>query len=376
MMRVCPVSGSSNWVSFYLSETKRIMTGDQRIQSGSLNKIICPDSGVVANMNSFTSEDIELLYGNEYELNTLGAEEHFFFTADGPIARSQVFFNWIECFLPDQFESLIEIGCGEGNLLEKFKQKYPAHDLSGIDGSYKASELAAKKGLKVQQKLLLGGEPLPKTDVFLLVNVVEHVEDISSFLRNLRESLNEGGRIIFCLPIQDYGGYDLFFYEHVWHFTSEHFKAILARNGLRLIDSDINHPINHGIGLFVCETSTQELVVPSHKGEIKSNLNYWLHNFKKINRLLETNYDRIAIFGAGEVSTLFLAFTNLYLKNIVACIDDTKPAGMYKHGIPVYSSEWLEENQVDLLILTINKKYHEAVLKRFAHLKLKVWPVY
>ena len=92
------------------------------------------ESGVVSNKNPFSENDLETLYGKEYELNTLGKEEHFFYTKDGAISRSDVFFQWIKPHLQDQFDSLVEIGCGEGNLLERFIKEFSNKNIIGIDG--------------------------------------------------------------------------------------------------------------------------------------------------------------------------------------------------------------------------------------------------
>ena len=110
---------------------------------------------------------------------------------------------------------------------------------------------------------------------------------------------------------------------------------------------------------------------------IQKNLNFWLANFKGLNNLLrQKSFERITIFGAGEVSTLFLAFSDLFKQNIIACIDDTKPEGMLKHGIPVYPSSWLEHNQTDLLLLAVNKKYYPMIEEKFKHLNLNIQPIY
>lgn len=379
IQRICPVSGSSNWISIFDSGTGRIITGDQRICDGNLEKVICPESGVVANKNRFSDVDLDILYGEEYELNVLGKEEHFFYTQNGPKARSEVFFDWIVPYFPENFKSLIEIGCGEGNLLARLAEKFPEKSLNGIDGSFKAVELAADKGLNVQRKLILSDEDLPQADVYLLVNVIEHVENLNLFINNLKQSLTEGGRIIFCLPVQDYGGYDIFFYEHVWHFTSIHFERVLSNNGLNLIYSDSNHPINHGIGLFVCEKSSvsSEYLSGYYSDTIQKNLEFWLANFSALNNLIKLKkFERIVLFGAGEVSTLFLAFSDLFKQNIIACIDDTKPEGMLKHGIPVFPSVWLESNRTDLLLLAVNKKYHPIIEEKLRHLNLNIHPIY
>lgn len=373
-MRTCPVSGSQTWIPFYTSKTNRIMTGDQRIREGNLQKIICPHSGVVANERAFTPDELEVFYGEDYELNSLGREEHFFYTTDGPEARSKVFFDWIEPHLPDKFNTLIEIGCGEGNLLARFAKRFPGKNVLGFDGSRKAAELAREKGLRVQQKLILGNEPLPNADVFILINVIEHVEDITRLVSIAKNALKEDGRIIFCLPVQDYGGYDIFFAEHVWHFTSEHFTAILGRNGLRPVYTDINHPINHGIGLFVCEPiQNNEDINTSFSEIIKRNLEYWENSFNRLDEIFRSrSFDRVAVFGAGEIFSLFFTFTSLYKQNVIACIDDTKKPGEEKHGIAIYNSEWLKNNSVDLLLLTVNRKYEQMIRNRFRDTNINI----
>jgi 2-polyprenyl-3-methyl-5-hydroxy-6-metoxy-1,4-benzoquinol methylase len=373
-MRICPVSNSSNWKTFYSSTSNRIMTGDQRIGEGWLQKVVCVESGVVANKFSFSKDELELLYGKEYELNTLGKEEHYFYTQQGAVPRSKVFFEWIVPFIQNDFNTLIEIGCGEGNLLERFTKQFPGKNVIGIDGSHKAAELARNKGLTVNQKLIVGNESVSQADVFLLVNVIEHIEDIPLLINNLKKSLNKNGRIIFCLPIQDYGGYDIFFAEHVWHFTAQQFECILKKNGLRIIHSDITHPINHGIGLYVCEKTEQNTSCNFENTDvILKNLAYWENVFNKVDTLFSSrNYPKIAIFGASEVATLFMTFTTLGDQNIVACIDDTKPIGTFKHGIPVYNSEWLQKNQIDLLLLAVNKKYHPVIQNKLQKFNLNI----
>ena len=71
-----------------------------------------------------------------------------------------------------------------------------------------------------------------------------------------------------------------------------------------------------------------------------------------------------------------MANTLLKEAQIIACIDDTKPEGMLKHGIPVYSSSWLEQNQPDLLLLAVNKKYYPMIEEKFKHLNLSIQPIY
>jgi SAM-dependent methyltransferase len=380
-MRQCPACGGMAWQPFYESSTGRLMTGDQRIGAGHLAKIVCPACGVVANRDRFTAEEIELLYGEAYELNTLACEEHYFFTTGGPVARSQVFSDWIAPHIPAGARVVVEIGCGEGKLLEKLRLALPMVRLQGIDGSRRAAALGAARGLDIRQQLLSGDEQLATADVFLLINVIEHIEDIPAVIAQLTRSLAPGGRIIFCLPMQDYGGYDMFFAEHVWHFTVDHFRSVATRHGLRLLSSDTAHPINHGIGLFVCAPDARvlsEVSAPANQGAMQfEHLRYWEEAFRRADELLASSqFETLAVFGGGEVFTLFHAFTSLGDRNVVACIDDTKAAGALKHGIPVHKTEWLATHHVDALLLAVNKKYHGTVRDKVTPYGVRVYSLF
>lgn len=378
-MKTCPVCSSENWQAFYKPDFKRIMTGDQRIGEGQLEKIICDTCGVVSNKTPFTPQELNLLYGEEYELNTLNREEHLFFTKDGPIARSQTFADWIAPFIPEQAHDITEIGCGEGLLLSKLQQTFPEKHFLGFDGSKKATALACEKGLQVKQKLFLTKEDCPPPcDVLLLINVIEHLENISDIISTLRNAVRKNGRLIFCLPIQDFGGYDLFFAEHVWHFTTAQVLHLLNKNGLNVIHYNDNHPINHGIGLFVCEPdSTVKLhnpipVVNHHMNKVLSN---WTDTFSHINYLFrnEEYIQRIAVFGSGEVFTLFYAFTELGNQPIITILDETKSKiGTKKHGITINHPNWLKQNKIDAVFLAINNKYFNLVSDKLAAFNIRI----
>ena len=66
----------------------------------------------------------------------------------------------------------------------------------------------------------------------------------------------------------------------------------------------------------------------------------------------------------------------MYKLNIIACIDDTKGEGTEKHDIPIYPSSWLEDNKVNVLLLTVNEKYHHMVRDKLKHLNLNIQSIY
>jgi 2-polyprenyl-3-methyl-5-hydroxy-6-metoxy-1,4-benzoquinol methylase len=380
MTRICPACGSSDWEPFLKSDSGRILTSDQRIESGYLSKVICGPCGVVANQRPLTDHELRVLYGEAYKLNTCGHEEHLFFTANGPVPRSQVIFEWLLPFLPSNAQTVLEVGCGEGNVLTRFTGLGRQLRVIGYEGSRVASELARSKGLDIYNELILSGDQsLPQSDFVFSYGVLEHVEDIDTFVSVLKSACSPGGRVVFGLPVQDEQGYDVFFAEHVWHFTTGHVKQLLERRGLRVEHLESHHPVNRNAGLFVCAVAHRD-ETPKNRGSGKTwramqiaNRGYWLGLFEKSDILLGNTRGRIAVYGSGEVLSLLMCHTTLGERNIVACIDENPNKwGTRKHGIPVHDPRYLETHPVDAVLLTVNSRYNKQIRDKLAGLKLRI----
>lgn len=379
MTRTCPVCGSSKWEHFLRIESDSILTTDQRIIPGRLSKVICESCGVVANAKALSENELRVFYGEEYQLNTSGQEEHLFFTKEGPVPRSQVIHDWVRRHLPVSAQSLVEVGCGEGNVLQRFAAS--GLKVTGIEGSRRATELARSKGLDIINELIVAPEQkLPKADGVVSYGVLEHVEDIDTFLTVMKSAGTENSVFVFGLPVQDAGGYDLFFMEHVWHFTVDHVHDLLERRGFSVVHMDAAHPINHGFGLFVCvldakSTSANKIADPQAcRAMQKKNRDHWLGVFVRANsRLADFADKRLAVYGSGEALSLLMAYTDLGNADIVMCIDeDPAKIGTSKHGIPVHTPADLAGASVDAVLLTVNPRYDAQIRAKLAPLGLPV----
>ena len=89
--------------------------------------------------------------------------------------------------------------------------------------------------------------------------MLEHVEDPIGFLVALRSACHRGGRAVIVVPVQEEDGYDLFFEDHVWHFTADHLAAVAHRAGWSPVASERGHPVVQGFGLIVCEPAPAAL---------------------------------------------------------------------------------------------------------------------
>jgi SAM-dependent methyltransferase len=101
---------------------------------------------------------------------------------------------------PRADSALLDIGCGYGHLLARFRGRYR---LCGIDLSFQAAKQALRR---IPECLILPADvqrPLPFThpfDVVLAINVIEHLPDPAAGVRSIKEALVPGGLCVIHLP--------------------------------------------------------------------------------------------------------------------------------------------------------------------------------
>ncbi len=114
-------------------------------------------------------------------------------------------------------EDVLEFGCGGGELLSRLS----AGSKVGVDINEAALADARRKGLEVYAGL----DAIPsdrRFDVILSNHCLEHVPYPIGALRALRERLRPGGRLILCVPIDDwriqrrYDPLDVNHHLHTW----------------------------------------------------------------------------------------------------------------------------------------------------------------
>jgi len=126
-----------------------------------------------------------------------------------------------------------DIGCGIGTLLNVLEDT--GIPLMGVDTSDESLAIAAEKVRAPHVKIKKGGinDLGEKFDLIFLTDVLEHVEDDGSFLREIRDTaLNEGGWFLMTVPAHSrlYSRFD----KNVGHFRrydKKHLRKLLQDNG-------------------------------------------------------------------------------------------------------------------------------------------------
>lgn len=137
---------------------------------------------------------------------------------------------------------VLDIGCGDGYLLEKCKEKGIIAE--GIELSNIATELCLNKGLCVTNTSVESFNTNKKYNSITLIDILEHVKDIKSCLINLKNLLNENGKIYVVLPNPNGLKYKLTKTPnpkqdkyHIYCPTYKEFKILTKEIGLKIINS-------------------------------------------------------------------------------------------------------------------------------------------
>ena len=149
---------------------------------------------------------------------------------------------------------ILEIGCGEGILLEELMSR-GFKNLDGFEPSRTAAIRARKRGLTIHNEYFTREKVTKKYDLILMSHVFEHIERPKDFLNDLAFALEINGAVM--LTQTNYRGliprvlkenwYAWVPEQHYWHFTLKGLKKMFSLNGFKLISSDycsLVHPHN------------------------------------------------------------------------------------------------------------------------------------
>ena len=96
--------------------------------------------------------------------------------------------------------SVVEVGCGSGEILNQLRGLMPSTEFVGYDISPQAIEMARpKERPRLQFRLGDPAKEAHRWDVLLCIDVVEHVEDYFGFLRGISSKARHK---VFHIPLE------------------------------------------------------------------------------------------------------------------------------------------------------------------------------
>lgn len=168
--------------------------------------------------------------------------------------------------VPEGTETVLDIGCGNGELAEALRAK--GCKVTGVDISEKAIE-EAKKFLDEGFCFDIEKENWPdklltkKFDLIIVSEVIEHLFDPIVFMKKIKPLVKTGGRIIITTPnilfwknrlkilfgkfqYEDKGIMD---YGHIRFFTTDTIKSFFKKSGFRIVKENNFYPNLYKRGL-------------------------------------------------------------------------------------------------------------------------------
>ena len=117
------------------------------------------------------------------------------------------YFEWdrqdIIPFLPPAADRICEIGCGTGMTLAAMKRRYQASFVAGFD-IHEHSIATARSRLDKAEVIDIESTRLPdyvqNVDLFLCLDVLEHLKDPWTLVQTLHARLSPGGSIVASIP--------------------------------------------------------------------------------------------------------------------------------------------------------------------------------
>lgn len=142
-------------------------------------------------------------------------------------------FSQIKNWLPKKGETIVDLGCGVGYLLNWLCQgnKYKG---VGVDFSREAIKHASQLYPKIhflKEDVTCLPFPAESFDIALAINIVEHLKDSEKFLKGARRVLKKGGILILSTPDKNSLYRKLFIHDptHLHEFSFEETIAVVEK---------------------------------------------------------------------------------------------------------------------------------------------------
>lgn len=216
---------------------------NNNLQDERLQVFVCGSCGHVFSENNVAAETI---YKPEYYLDD---HKNWFLHPNFKL------FGIIESYIKNNFNSqnvsILDIGCGRGDLLNFLHSHQPEWSLCGIDVSENKDQ-----NITYLQGDFVDYEFSQKFDVVVGLMVIEHIPDVVSFVKKISTVLSNQG-VVFLVTVNSNsviytlarilrrlgwrGPYDrLYHHHHLQHFNNTSLRRLLEKNGY-IITKQYNH---------------------------------------------------------------------------------------------------------------------------------------
>jgi SAM-dependent methyltransferase len=265
---------------------------------------------------------------------------------------------------------IIEVGAGDGSFLENLKN---GNEVIAVEPSKNQVYKLQEKGIKVIPGFFdenIANNFCKKFDFIVVRHVLEHIDELKKFCKNIICLAKPDGHIYLELPyvndIISQRNYLNFFYEHVNYFSIEDVKKLFNRYGFGICDFGFNK-INNGSFFVILKKQKKNKLIKDKliKKEIKRFIDGFSSYVKKLEKLKERLRDKTGVgYGAANKSWSVLNLGE-FSKNEIKVILDKNKNLKNKHlsglNIQIKKPEFIKQINPDYVIVFATAYYKEVV---------------
>lgn len=302
---------------------------------------------------------IAKLYADYAAYDLTDGHEQLNYSVDVPMSRCKTILENCQAWLPKQGRAL-DIGTGSGVMLSALSEFSAGLDLYGHDVDTQQRQLIEGK---IKLTDFFSGsltEITQKFDVITLIHVLEHIEDLESFLTQITQLLTSQGVLIVQVPNIEENSWDFAIFDHIWqfssasllnvvqsHFSSQQWPEQIAKEHTLILSNGKNNKLSKQ-ALFDNKTAT---------GQFR----FHLAELEKISKQNKCCY----VLGTGPSAV----FTAHFLGDLcVGFVDeDSNKIGKTLANRPVVS---IDSSLTEMIIVPYPRQQQQAIAKRLPHLSL------
>ncbi len=286
----------------------------------------------------------------------------------------QVYINWVVSFILEGLPEdavIVEIGCGNAELLQAIAEKKPQYRIVGFDLNLSCA--ANSQGVELRQELFVPHIHMKEYQPDLLIarHLLEHLKTPAAFVQLINYEASKFDKMtkLFAeVPCVDRAIKMLrlpdFFYEHHSQFTSHSFRRMFERSS-KLIE---RYGIEYGgeVAFVLAQLGNKE-PVRDHVSEAQVFCECSSESKTRIQKALDTlaqSNKTVAFWGGTGKSAAFMNLFEVDTKRFPYVVDsDESKVGSFVSGTgqEIQFRDLLHTNPVDVIIITTQWRAKDIV---------------
>jgi 2-polyprenyl-3-methyl-5-hydroxy-6-metoxy-1,4-benzoquinol methylase len=323
---------------------------------------------------------------SKYEFSHRGGQQH-----SEEINRVAGLAKWLAGHIPKD-SSILDVGCATGELLLRLRSE-GFTDITGLDPSHECTKRARRlHGLSMIRGVLGARKGTHRTyDAVILSAVLEHIPDISIFLKNLKSWMAPDGVLVIEVPDLEFfknsknAPFQELSVEHVNFFTAASLKNLLGTFGLKVVRKrNFICPAAPGGITGAVLTMVGQLKGLSRTPKLERSSRTAMKEYIKVSRKTLEDEKRvirkilligrpILVWGTGTLCQRLLTQGELVKNNIISFIDSNPHyQGKMLAGVRVISPEQIRSHAPILIASWGFQDEISTTIKKHLRLKNKI----